>query len=95
MKLENKEGAWITCDDGKRLARPIIICRHIVAGAPAAHLITPEEAGKPDDWTGEALCAACHADPPEDIADYEFACWDCLEKMIANGNVLPCARDGQ
>jgi hypothetical protein len=60
----------------------LIACTHITRkGARIARLTPPSGAER-----GEALCAACYAAPPDDIANYELACHDCLLEHAEGAN---------
>jgi hypothetical protein len=62
------------------LALAYIVCTHIMAGAPIAHLIEPA------DEPGEALCAACHAHELSgaDLDVLRVVCIHCFRGRIAH-----------
>ena len=76
----------IECPNHGRIAG-YIVCVHVLAGTPVAHLLdsTSTEAGPED--LGEALCASCVGlfDRPHTEADLEMlklVCAACLQRVL-------------
>jgi hypothetical protein len=59
---------------GRELAPAFMVCVHVLAGAPIAHRV------EPDDDPGEALCARCSVHPH--IKHCRVVCLHCLNKTI-------------